>query len=101
MNIVFQINFTNPGYSMLKTSVMMIGEFEFDDLFFGNPEENSNSSQLPFPIFSMIFFLAFMVVMPILIMNLLVRILYKRSSDNIVLNSLVLVLVMDIMKVDP
>ena len=93
MNIVFQINFTNPGYSMLKTSVMMIGEFEFDDLFFGNPEENPNSSQLPFPIFSMIFFLAFMVVMPILIMNLLVRILYEGSPDDMDLNGIVLGLV--------
>ena len=64
----------NPGYSMLKSSVMMIGEFEFDDLFFENKEENPDSNQLPFPFFSMIFFLAFMVVMPILIMNLLVRI---------------------------
>ena len=59
---------------MLKTSVMMIGEFEFDDLFFDNPSDKPEV--LPYSIFTMIFFLGFMIVMPILIMNLLV------SSQN-------------------
>ena len=73
-----QENFANPGYSMLKTFVMMIGEFEFDDLFFDNPSTDYNGilhrEKLPFPIFSMFFFLGFMLIMPIIIMNLLVYI---------------------------
>ena len=73
-----QDNFKNVGYSMLKTSVMMIGEFEFDDLFFDNnylKYENyglDTTEKLPYKIFTMIFFLIFMIVMPIIIMNLLV-----------------------------
>ena len=72
-----QDNFKNVGYSMLKTSVMMIGEFEFDDLFFDNvydTYENVNGHEkLPYKVFTMIFFLVFMIIMPIIIMNLLVR----------------------------
>ena len=66
---------------MLKTSVMMIGEFEFDDLFFDNvydTYENVNGHEkLPYKVFTMIFFLVFMIIMPIIIMNLLVRIEYN------------------------
>ena len=65
---------------MLKTSVMMIGEFEFDDLFFDNvyqTYDNVNGHEkLPYKVFTMIFFLVFMIIMPIIIMNLLVRIDY-------------------------
>ena len=46
----------------------MIGELDYGDLF--HPDYKN---QLPYDIFSMIFFLCFLVVMPILIMNLLVR----------------------------
>ena len=40
----FQYAFRHPEYSMIKTTVMMIGEMEFQDLFFGtedltDPEE--------------------------------------------------------------
>ena len=56
---------------MLKTSVMMIGEFEFDDMFFDNPD--NHMERLPYKGFTMVYFLVFMVVMPIIIMNLLVR----------------------------
>ena len=56
---------------MLKSSVMMIGELDYGDLF--HPENDPSENQLPYDIFSMIFFLCFLVVMPILIMNLLVR----------------------------
>ena len=56
---------------MLKSSVMMIGELDYGDLF--HPDDGPSQNQLPYDIFSMIFFLCFLVVMPILIMNLLVR----------------------------
>ena len=56
---------------MLKSSVMMIGELDYGDLF--HPETSKSTNPLPYDIFSMIFFLGFLVVMPILIMNLLVR----------------------------
>ena len=85
-----QENFSNVGYSMLKTSVMMIGEFEFDDLFFDNPAV-SGQHMLPFKVFTMIFFLVFMVIMPIIIMNLLVGLAVddiKTVQDNAELSRL-------------
>ena len=56
---------------MLKSSVMMIGELDYGDLF--HPDNSASTNKLPYDLFSMIFFLGFLVVMPILIMNLLVR----------------------------
>ena len=50
---------------------MMIGELDYGDLF--HPDDSASTNKLPYDIFSMIFFLGFLVVMPILIMNLLVR----------------------------
>ena len=90
-----QENFKNVGYSMLKTSVMMIGEFEFDDLFFdnigGSINNGSPSEMLPYKIFTMLFFLAFMVIMPIIIMNLMVGLAVddiKTVQDNAELSRL-------------
>lgn len=62
---------------MLKTAVMMIGEFEFDDLFFDNPAKDG-PEKLPYRTFTMFFFLGFMIVMPIIIMNLLVTLLVAQ-----------------------
>lgn len=53
---------------MVKTTVMMIGEFEFDSIFF--PEDCENA--LPYPVSTTILFVVFLVVMAIIIMNLLV-----------------------------
>lgn len=75
---------------MLKTSVMAIGEFEYDNLFFDNPDQNGGD-QLPYRTFSMVFFLGFMIVMPIIIMNLLVGLAVddiKTVQDNAVLSRL-------------
>jgi len=99
-----QENFKNVGYSMLKTSVMMIGEFEFDDLFFDNPSDKPEV--LPYSIFTMIFFLGFMIVMPILIMNLLVGLAVddiKTVQDNAVLSRLAMqvTLILDVERILP
>ena len=56
--------FSDVGYSLIKTTVMMIGEFEFDTIFY--------SGDLAFPVASIILFVAFLVIMAILLMNLLV-----------------------------
>ena len=64
---------------MMKTAVMMIGEFEYDSIFFG-----STSAELHYKPLTLVFFLAFLIIMPIIIMNLLVKmifpvfILYRR-----------------------
>ena len=68
-----QENFSNVGYSMLKTSVMMIGEFEYDAIFFEHDTHDDARRVLPYKPLTILFFLAFVIIMPIIIMNLLVR----------------------------
>lgn len=60
----------------MKTTVMMIGEFEFDDLFFdniSNSDKNKERMVLPYREATFVFFLVFMIIMSIIVMNLLVR----------------------------
>ena len=74
---------------MLKTSVMLIGELEFEDMFFG--ETKLDASLMPYPAVTMVFFLCFLIVMPIIIMNLLVGLAVddiKAVQDNAVLSRL-------------
>jgi len=54
--------------SLIKTTVMMIGEFEYDSIF--NDPENG---VVFYEVLAYILFCVFMVVMSIIIMNLLVR----------------------------
>nr|UPO70950.1 sTRP5 [Mesobuthus martensii] len=58
--------FESPGESLLKTSVMMIGEFEYDAIF--NDPENPIYFKGP----TYILFIIFLILMSIIIMNLLV-----------------------------
>ena len=60
--------FKTPGLGLLKTFVMVIGEFEYDSGF----SDNENSDSDP-PVFAYILFVLFIIVMTILLMNLLVR----------------------------
>ena len=57
--------FRNPARSMLKTMVMTAGEYEFDTIFF--------ATQLDFATVSYIIWIVFVILMPILLANLLVR----------------------------
>ena len=51
--------------SILKTAVMMIGEFEYDGIFFGE-------NVLQFPEITIMFFIFFLIIMCIIIVNLMV-----------------------------
>ena len=71
--------FDSTPYSMLKTVVMMIGEYEFEGIFteHDNPEDTEAANleaakMIPFPTYSSLVFLAFVFVMSIIIMNLMV-----------------------------
>ena len=55
------------GKSLLKTSVMMIGEFDYGNIFF------DDSQKVPFPELTYVLFVVFVILMSIIIMNLLVR----------------------------
>ena len=73
--------FRNAGLSFIKTMVMTIGEFEYDNIFGHNME--SRNLLTSFPEVAYILWIVFLIVMPILLTNLLVRIafpcLYKCS----------------------
>ncbi|XP_042904949.1 transient receptor potential cation channel subfamily A member 1 homolog isoform X1 [Parasteatoda tepidariorum] len=61
-----QSPFENPGKAILKTGVMMIGEIEFDAIF------NNSENNLYFSGPTYALFVAFMLIMAVIIMNLLV-----------------------------
>ena len=67
-----QDTFRNVGSSIVKTAVMMIGEFEYDDIFTDSAQKLSHTKM------SYIIFLIFLIVMPIVIINLLVIFLYSQ-----------------------
>ena len=63
--LINQTPFQEFKHSLLKTSIMMIGELEADDIFHGD-------FGVQFPTLTGIFFACFLLIMPIIIMNLLV-----------------------------
>ncbi|KIH62136.1 hypothetical protein ANCDUO_07582 [Ancylostoma duodenale] len=70
--------FSSVPSSVLKTAVMMIGEFEFTAIFHG--DDNSHLERLFGPTIAYPLFLFFCVIMTILLMNLLVREQYRLFS---------------------
>ncbi|XP_069174847.1 transient receptor potential cation channel subfamily A member 1 homolog isoform X4 [Procambarus clarkii] len=78
--------FRTPATSLLKTTVMMIGEMEFDAIF-----NDENGQTLKYPEITYILFVAFLVLMSILIMNLLVGLAVddiKAVQDQAILKRL-------------
>jgi hypothetical protein len=51
----------------------MIGEFDYDSLFFSDLGEDPSLATMPYRTVTLIFFLSFMLIVPIVIMNLLVN----------------------------
>ena len=71
--------------AMVKTFVMFIGELEYDNIFFDNVNPFGGThygERLPYPTFSHLFLLAFVCIMPLIIMNLLVSILHYYILDS-------------------
>ena len=73
---MFQTAFLNSGMAIIKTAVMMTGEFEYEGIFFkdgeGGKRGKGPSVVLAFPEITIMFFIAFLIVMSIIIVNLLV-----------------------------
>ena len=61
-----QDSFDTIGISLLQTMVMMLGEVEFTTIFI------TNKSKVPYPGVSYLIYSVFVVLVPILLMNLLV-----------------------------
>ena len=77
--------FGSPWFAMLKTFVMMIGEFEYEGIF------DQSSNDVPFQYYSIILFIVFVLVMGIVIMNLLVGLAVddiKEIQENAELHQL-------------
>lgn len=66
------IAFKSVGQAMLKTSVMMIGEFEFEDTFNMQYSGNDESKVVYYNGVTYTMFVFFLIIMSIIIMNLLV-----------------------------
>lgn len=71
LTLTFQENFGTFGLSTIKTTVMLIGEFEYDDIFFDNPRDQP-TPKLPYRTVTLLFFVCFIMIMSIIVMNLLV-----------------------------
>lgn len=66
--LVFQKNFGSVFLSLMQSFVMMVGEINYQDNFL-KPYLNGN---LPFPMLTFIIFIGFVLLAPILLVNLLV-----------------------------
>lgn len=78
-----QKSFASPGDSLIKTTVMMIGEFEFDSIFHEN--------ELEYPEITYILFVCLLILLSIIIMNLLVGLAVddiKAVQDQAILKRL-------------
>jgi transient receptor potential cation channel subfamily A protein 1 len=67
-----QYEFRNVGQSLLKTSVMMIGEIEFGDIFLEKGTSTEYGDEIFYDITTYIVFVLFLILMTVIIMNLLV-----------------------------
>lgn len=95
--------FSDIGFAFVKTAVMMVGEFEFDTLFFSPPNEGND---LPFPITTILLFVAFLIIMSIILMNLMVGLAVddiKAVQDQAILKRLAMQveLVLDVERLLP
>ena len=78
-------SWNNVGNSFIKTGVMMIGEFEYESIFY--------DGVLKFPVTTQVFFVAFMIIMSIIVMNLLVGLAVediKAVQEQAILKRLVM-----------
>jgi transient receptor potential cation channel subfamily A protein 1 len=74
MLLTKDVAFTTPGKSLMKTFVMTTGEFEFDRFF--NEED-----VIEYGVLSYMLWIVFLIVMPILLMNLLVGLAVEDIKD--------------------
>ena len=66
--------FKMPGRAIVKTTVMMIGELEFDGIF---TENYNKKTLLKYKEMSIFIFFLFIILMTIVVMNLLVSFIHR------------------------
>ena len=73
-----QYEFRGVQHALIKTSVMMVGEMEFGDIFLkledaaGESDEYVHRNTIYYDVMTYLLFIIFLILMAILIMNLLV-----------------------------
>ena len=71
-------SFHTPAFSLMKSLVMMSGEMEYEQVFrFRDSQDDQPPGALNFIVMSNILWVIFIILMPILFMNLLVSIAYS------------------------
>ncbi len=62
------------SHSFMKTAVMMIGDLSYDSVFYDTPQERryEKYAMLPYQTTTFLFYLVFVIIMSIIVMNLLV-----------------------------
>ena len=72
---MFKDAFDSVGWALLKTYIMMIGEFDMESIFTESekfPKLGYDPNLLPFPYVSSVLFIIFVFVCSIVLMNLMV-----------------------------
>ena len=73
--------FSSPANSILRTMMLTMGEFDFDDLFYNTAEDNAQGNgtdpnalpaELLYPGATYLLWIVFVIVMPIVLINMLV-----------------------------
>ena len=80
--------FSNLVFAIIKTLIMTSGEMEYDNLFFDNQHNYENLTTVPYMNTTKALFVLFVIIMPIIIMNLLVGLAVddiKSVQENAVL----------------
>ena len=75
-----RVEFSDPSISIIKTLVMMIGEYEFNGIFYPDDELAFSTFQY-YTVLSYIIFVIFVIVMSLIIMNLLVGLAVDDISE--------------------
>ena len=65
--------FSSPARSLIKTMVMTTGELDFDGIFFNSQEDADEGNNLFYPQIAYFLWIVFIILMPIILSNLLVR----------------------------
>ena len=74
--------FSTPARSLLSIVTYATGGFDFDAIFRqapGGTEEDNALTEIPFPAVSYIMWITFIIIMPILLNNLLVSEITRKS----------------------
>ena len=68
--------FASPFRALIKTMTMTTGELDYESIFrysSGGSGPDEFASDIPFPVISFILWIVFLILMPILLANMLVR----------------------------